>query len=167
VTAIDPGDLRDMIRDCAIDLWQRGVTDPARFVHAFNERYGNVLSIEQRQYGFEQWLVAAGNKMMKKVRKEILKQTGSLQFDLPMDLQKYDIPDTLTIPRGWVPLHEADEADLDAQLAEMLDHVDDCLNKIVGFRTFVERVRPILRDNPGWKTGDALRWLKVQERGAA
>lgn len=164
---IDAGNLTDLIRECAIDLWQRGLTDPGHFVRAFNLRFGDEISPEQKQYGFDQWVAKAGQKMMKRVDKE-LRARGELQLELPMDLQKYDIPATLTgSRRGWVPLWDADEEDLEDQLTEMQSHADDCLNKIVGFTVFVERVRPILRANPGWKTGDAIRWLKSQERSAA
>jgi hypothetical protein len=164
---LDPGDLTDLIRDCAIDLWQSGVSSSTLFVNAFNQKFGDRISTEQRQYGFDQWLAAAGKKMMKKVGKELERLQQTLQYDLPMDLRKYDIPDTLTMPNRWVPLHLAEEIDLDAYLDELQKNADDCLNKIIGFTTFAERVRPVLRANPGWKVGDALRWLCAQDRAAA
>jgi hypothetical protein len=164
---IDPGNLNDLLRDCAIGLWQQGVTNAAHFVSAFNAQYGHLVSDEQRQHGFNQWLAEAGKRMMKRVGKELKNMKGSLQYDLPMDLQKYDIPDTLTMTDRWVPLHEADEADLDAYLAELLSNADECINRATGFQVFAERVRPVLRAHPGWKVGDAIRWLKSQERDAA
>lgn len=163
----DPGNLTDLIRDCAIDLWQQGVTDATGFVAAFNSRYRNSLSEDQKLYCVDKWLAVAGKKMMKTVGRELKRMKGALQYDLPMDLQKYDIPDTLTMPKKWVPIHDAEEADLDEYLAQLQENADDCLSKILGFTTFVERVRPVLRANPGWKTGDAIRWLKSQERRAA
>jgi hypothetical protein len=167
VRPIDPGNLNDLIRDCAIDLWQQGVTDAAGFVTAFNARYRSGLSEDQKLYCVDKWVAVAGKKMMHTVGKELKRIKESFQYDLPMDLQKYDIPDTLTMRKRWVPIHDAEEADLDEYLAALQENADDCLSKILGFTHFVERVRPVLRANPGWKTGDAIRWLKSQERRAA
>jgi hypothetical protein len=161
---IDAGNLTDLIRECAIELWENGVTNADQFVTAFNRKFGHLLSDEQKQYCVEKWVHEAGKKMMHKVGKELRKMRGSSQYDLPMDLKRYDIPDTLTMPGRWVPLHEADEADLDAYQDMLQGNADECLGKITDFAVFAERVRPVLRANPGWKTGDALRWLKAQER---
>lgn len=163
----DPGNLTELIRDCAIDLWQQGVTDATGFVVAFNTRYRSCLTEDQKLYCVDKWIAVAGRKMMHTVGKELKKMKGSFQYDLPMDLQKYDIPDTLTMEKRWVPIHDADETDLDEYLAALQANANECLTKILGFTTFVERVRPVLRANPGWKTGDAIRWLKSQERRAA
>jgi hypothetical protein len=121
VRPIDPGNLNDLIRDCAINLWQRGVTDAAGFVVAFNASYRSNLSEDQKLYCVDKWVAEAGKKMMHTIGKELRKIQGSLQYDLPMDLQKYDIPDTLTMPNRWVPLYEADETDLDAYLGVLQD----------------------------------------------
>jgi hypothetical protein len=120
VRPIDPGNLNDLIRDCAIDLWQQGVTDAAGFVTAFNARYRSGLSEDQKLYCVDKWVAEAGKKMMHKIGKELKLIKGSLQYDLPMDLQKYDIPDTLTMRKRWVPIYEAEEA-VDAYLGVLQD----------------------------------------------
>ena len=117
----DPGNLTDLIRDCAINLWQRGVTDAAGFVVAFNAQYRGNLTEDQKLYCVDKWVAEAGKKMMQKIGKELKRIHGSLQYDLPMDLKKYDIPDTLTMPNRWVPLPEAEESDLDAYLGVLQD----------------------------------------------
>lgn len=164
---IDPGDLRNLIRDCAIAQWTQGRSDPGLFVQAFNERYAGQLDPDQVRYGFEQWLIEQGRRMMKIVGKEIRDASGRLQLMLPMELAEYDIPATLPLPGDWVPLYDADERDLDAYLEVLKSNAKSCFRKITDFVTFTEAVRPILRGHPGWKTGDALRWMVDQERGAA
>jgi hypothetical protein len=64
-------------------------------------------------------------------------------------------------------LYDADESDLDAYLEVLKGNANACFRKITDFVAFTETVRPVLRANPGWKTGDALRWMVSQERGAA
>ena len=59
MNSTDPGNLTDLIRDCAIDLWENGPTSSgAGFVTAFNpqSRFGHLVNEDQRQYCVDRWL---------------------------------------------------------------------------------------------------------------
>jgi hypothetical protein len=157
--------IRDAIRETAAEVWSRGTTGPAAFLKAFTDRHP--VDTEDLRYGFEQWLVAEGRQALKRMGKEADRAAGSPQLELPMDLARLDIPMSLQVSRGWVPLWEAGADDLEAYILVLRSNTEACIRRLTEFLQLVKVVKPLLDTNPAWRTGDALRWLAAQERNAA
>jgi hypothetical protein len=167
MTAAESSHLRNAIRETACRMWNRGVVNPGLFLRAFEERYGAAIGLEDLRFGFQQWVVGEGVKALKRVGKDARDVTGGRQMVLPMNLAELDIQSSVQIKRGWVPLWATEDADLDEYTAVLQDNCNACIAKLTNWLQFVKEIRPILRANPGWNTGDALRYLCDRERGAA
>jgi hypothetical protein len=167
MNAAESSRLHDAIRETACRMWNRGTAGPGPFLKAFKEQHGATLAVDDLWFGFDQWLVAEGCKALKRVGKDARDITGGRQMVLPMNLAELDIQSSVQIKRGWVPLWATQDEDLDEYTAVLQANVNACIVKLTNWLQFVKVVRPVLRANPGWNTGDALRWLADQERGAA
>jgi hypothetical protein len=158
--------LHDAVRDTAVMLWNRGTVEPGQFLMAFNAFHGQDIDTAEMRYGYEQYVVSLGLKKFKSIRSEAQKMAGSPQLDLPMELQDVKIVDGLAIARGWVPLWEADVADLDAYAKVLQDNANACIVSLTEFLQMVRLIKPVMEAH-GLLAGQALSYIARQQRDAA
>lgn len=166
---LDTSEIREAVRETAVELYNEGITGPSHFLHRFEQNHEGMLSQDVLEYGCGQWIIELGRKASKRVGKEAEAINGH-QLILPISMSDLDIPDTLQVPRdgtpAWVAIWDAGIEDGDAYEKVLEGNVNACIARLTDFVEFWKTVRPILEENPDWKVGDAIKWLRDQEREA-
>lgn len=156
--------LRESIRDTAAVMWTRGVIAPGMFLRTFTELHGAALDIDDIRFGFDQWLTAEGTRALKRVHKDHQRIINSRQLALPGVVADLDVPSTVQVPRGSVPLWAIEDDDFDAYTLVLQTNINACFVRLTDWLEFIKAVRPVMREQGLRYAGDALRWLADHER---
>jgi hypothetical protein len=166
----DIKDLRRLLCRCGVELRlaQDRVT-PDDYIVALHEQYGDALTYDMIQYGFDQYAWSVGRKAMKELEAEAEGLAEARQLVLPMSLQHVKVPKALPIEVNGKPITvtavTAGIPEGDAYTDSLQANVNACTNKLIDWLSVWTPARAVLVEHPGWDFGRALEYLAEQEKG--
>ncbi len=162
---IDTSALHSAIKQTAAAMLSEGETTPGSFVRRFRSDHRDLVA-EYTDFLVDQQLADEGRKAIKDIRRAAQTATGSRQLVLPMSMAPLHVPTSLQITRDgapvWVPTVDAGIEDGRAYLEVLWANVKACQQHYTDFEEFWRQVEPLLKANPGWRVGDALKFLREQ-----
>lgn len=164
----DVKDLRRLLCRLAVELREaQPEVTKEEYLLALHERYGALITIEQRQYALDEYGWSVARKAMKDLDAAEAGIVEDRQLVLPGSLRHVKVPRALPIElngaQKTVSATYAGIPEGDAYTESLKGNANACFGKLTDWLEVWTPARKVMVDHPGWDFGRALEYLAKKE----